>query len=198
MNKDLIKKYKAEFEHWLEDGKLLASVQTSIWTNCNDCAFNWVNPGSIEHIIINDKYVEFRKAQAEGKIIQYNTGIHPQTWWIDISNSSFSYAPEMYRVRPEKKFKVGDFVRRTGYTTIFKVNSICNEFLHANTSEHYSIENMELWEPKKGEWVIFNICDDSFSVARYITMENNMYSLENTPYLFDYVEPFLGTLPKTT
>ena len=93
MNKELIKKYKKEFDHWLNEGSLLARVITSDeddflytiwyevdnkalalgeWTsdylfNLTDIQTNYYKP----QFIINDEYSIYRKALIEGKIIQF-------------------------------------------------------------------------------------------------------------------------------
>ena len=80
MNKELIKKYKAEFEHWLNGGELLYSYidDKLLWKSMDEIDKNTYpvytrNPFQLsEHhiIIINDEYVEFRKALAEGKTVE--------------------------------------------------------------------------------------------------------------------------------
>ncbi len=123
MNKELIKKYKAEFEHWLNGGKLICLID-----NPNE---NWfqVLPNSqvfessytfpIKHIVINDEYVEFRKALAEGKTVQVNNLFNDA--WTDIITPKFTCRVEYYRIKPEEpQFKVGDFVRNTSSDIIFK------------------------------------------------------------------------------
>jgi hypothetical protein len=76
MNKELIKKYREEFNHWLDGGQLL--YRDTVWVDAN----NWTIDGRGEvfnkqhntdtlNIIIDDEYVELRKAQAGGAQIQY-------------------------------------------------------------------------------------------------------------------------------
>lgn len=80
MNKELIKKYKMAFEHWLNGGELLYSYidDKLLWKNIDEIDKNVYpiyrrNPFQISEyhiIIINDEYVEFRKALAEGKTVE--------------------------------------------------------------------------------------------------------------------------------
>jgi len=101
MNKELIKKYKKEFEYWLDGGKLLA------WYP--DASLGWINPDKSINIklwnqekaliIINDKYVEFRKALAEGKTIQY---LNVNGIWKDTEHTNFSLILKHYRIKPNK------------------------------------------------------------------------------------------------
>ena len=111
MNKALIKKYKAEFEHWMNGGKLLIKMSTG-WEPI-PLDYTWHLTGKL--IIINDEYVEFRKALAEGKIVEFK---HHQVgydeWEIVTPEHLFqSVVPgREYRIKPEEpKFKVGDIVQ---------------------------------------------------------------------------------------
>ena len=76
MIKELIKKYKPEFDHWMNGGTLLyrnfdyKKQEFNLWEVCGE-EFLWnVRPVKHPCIIINDEYVEFRKALAEGKIVE--------------------------------------------------------------------------------------------------------------------------------
>ena len=118
MNKELIKKYKAEFEHWLNGGELLYSYidDKLLWKSMDEIDKNMYpvytrNPFQLsEHhiIIINDEYVEFRKALAEGKTIQIaglNPKAHPTIYknsYVDMEGGLFDKAIELYRIKPEE------------------------------------------------------------------------------------------------
>lgn len=118
MNKELILKYKTEFDHWLNDKEVLACP---IKNKLNGYAVDWQPIGKNalwdnENIayIINDEYAELRKAKAEGKTIQFKPSIDSD--FKDINMSLDSYIKEYphfgvsrYRIKPEEpKFKVGD------------------------------------------------------------------------------------------
>ena len=118
MIKDLIRKYEAEFDHWMDDGKLQA------YYKIDDVPKWWTDEESINHggddnfsnilqisldandvlIVIDDAYVEFRKALAEGKIVEFK---HPQVgydeWEIVTPEHLFqSVVPgREYRIKPE-------------------------------------------------------------------------------------------------
>lgn len=86
MNKQLIITYFEEFDHWLNGGKLLAyykkdddpkwwTDEESISYGGNDNFSNIIEKSlSTDYVLIvmDDEYVEFRKALAEGKTLQYN------------------------------------------------------------------------------------------------------------------------------
>lgn len=130
MNKELILKYKREFEYWLNGGKIL--MHYGKWVPVGLDAKWEFFISELEKIgclgyIIDDEYVEFRKALAEGKTIQFNFGNsdpHKQDFpnvWKDLDLSigilSDRAHPENYRIKPEpeeSKFKVGDWVTAQG------------------------------------------------------------------------------------
>ena len=71
MNIELIKKYKAEFEHFLNGGKLLTRTKENfIWNDKINKDIMWNFEIEDIDIIINDDYSELRKALFEGKTIQ--------------------------------------------------------------------------------------------------------------------------------
>lgn len=72
MNKELIKKYKDEFDYWLDGGKLLHKDEFGNWENTRDI---WdLRTERIQAIVISDEFSVYRKALAEGKTVQYNFG----------------------------------------------------------------------------------------------------------------------------
>ena len=117
MNKELIKKYKAEFDHWLNGGELLYAYidGTFSWKNMNAIDKNIYpvytrNPFQIsEHhiIIINDEYVEFRKALSEGKIVEVATDYNDVDGyiWKSMEDKEFHHFNiEEIRIKPEEPF----------------------------------------------------------------------------------------------
>ena len=113
MNKELIKTYKAEFDYWLNGGKILyASYDldeknyTAWYELHHDCKWDHNNAYRFK-FIINDEYVEFRKALAEGKTIlmycKYD-GVPP--FWDDmtevIKSIGFVTTKDNYRIKPEE------------------------------------------------------------------------------------------------
>ena len=72
MNKQLINKYKNEFDYWLNGGELLLGYKSKVepieWKILVEDDWDYCTTKHI--IIINDKYVEFRKVIAENEIVQ--------------------------------------------------------------------------------------------------------------------------------
>ena len=218
MNKELIKKYKAEFDHWLNDGKLLHKDEFGNWENTRDI---WdLRSERIKAVVINDEFVEFSKALAEGKIVQYNFGNYginrkdfPNTWKdLDLSVGILAdrACPENYRIKPEEpKFKVGDWVvnKTSKQRIIKKVTSVYSDTVTVGDStvgiNVMLIKDCELWQPKPGEWCWFyqnkreiptlgnlKYFSDKDSFCAYSTPKASM----SVKY-FKHCEPFLGQLP---
>ena len=231
MNKELIKKYKAEFDHWLNGGELLYAYidDTFSWKNMNAIDKNIYpvyarNPFQISEyhiIIINDEFVEFRKALAEGEIVQYNFGNHginrkdfPDSW-KDLDQSIGILAdracPENYRIKPEEpKFKVGDWVvnKTSKQRIVKKVTSTYSDTVTVGDTEVginvMLINDLELWKPKKGEYCWFWNKGTTLTVLELLEVVedgNRKYfaAMPNIPHslggYYQYCEPFFGTLP---
>lgn len=222
MNKELIKKYKPEFEHWLNGGKLLIKLSTGWEPVPLDYAWHLTS----KLIIIDDEYVELRKALAEGKTIQVYDVIYQHLTdpkldtygWKDFKSftksSTFTHSPETYRIKPEEpKFKVGDWVRDG--KNIYK-------FIEPSSTYSYelSLNRCELWQPKLNDWCWFYDIPhyDMPVLQKFVTTIGDYYialndfnskhtNLESVPSFekgishsynkWKYCEPFLGTLPST-
>ena len=105
MNKELIKKYKAEFDHWLNGGELLYAYI--------DGTFSWKNMNAIDKniskvlIVINDEYATYRKALAEGKIVEVATDYNDVDGyiWKSMEDKEFHHFNiEEIRIKPEEPF----------------------------------------------------------------------------------------------
>lgn len=120
MNRELIKKYKKEFDYWLDnpDNLLFKSNidKESKWRKFDDSGDDWTwthHYNDKVQFIIDDEYVEFRKAIIEGKTIQYYDCVFQHELcvnldkydWIDLSiaTSSFTFSDKLkYRIKPEE------------------------------------------------------------------------------------------------
>lgn len=119
MNKELIKKYKKEFDYWVNDGTLLvADSYEKRWITLTKNVWLCETTKNLL-IIIDDEYVEFRKALAEGKTVQCNRsygefyGCLPV--WEDISIHILeNFSIEHLRIKQEKFFYKVDILCQNG------------------------------------------------------------------------------------
>ena len=204
MNKPLINKYKPEFDHWLNEGSVLINSDLGWCPIAKE--FTWSCNISVDALlVINDEYSEFRKALAEGKIIQINNS-KPENW-IDIDTDKLAnYNPSFLRIKPdEPKFKVGDFVRYA-YSTparALEINNINGNRHYFTNSKMSCLEHeLEPWTPVKGEWCWFyDNLDSKYShLAQFYGMnisEDNSLSTFMSSIItkWYYCEPFLNSLP---
>ena len=216
MNKQLINKYKLEFNHWLNEGSVLINSDLGWCPIATE--FTWSCNISVNALfVINDEYVELRKALAEGKIIQIYDAIYQHEYdpsldrfgWRDFksftASSSFSKTPDLYRIKPyEPKFKVGDFVtplNRDINCSIWQIDNIlsCNTLVSGSTM--LDPRTLQPWTPVKNEWCWFwDKCTPHRPTLRQYDIfpegygeENMFHDSEQNP--FDFCEPFLNSLP---
>lgn len=215
MNLETLKKYWNELEHYKNGGSLLARIwitddndgdeSYTIWykvgCECWDInkVFNYTLDYHKLQIIINDEYSIYRKALAEGKIIQINNS-NPETW-IDIDTDKLAnYNPSFLRIKPdEPKFKVGDFVtplnRNINYS-VWQIDKVlsCNTLVSGSTM--LDPRTIQLWMPVKGEWCWFY--DSKSNKCAVISQfkekwKNKFRSTTDTHWQF--CEPFLNSIP---
>lgn len=202
MNKELIKKYNKEFNHWLNGGNILARYSNldvnDIWTRIPLSKYGWNTENT--WFVIEDKYVEFRKALAEGKTVQCRQSFSKE--WKNVFYPRFDTLVENYRIKPEEpKFKVGDWVRDS-YGNIQLIERIlpCDRhkeniwFKHAGAA--FSTE-LKHWTPQPGEWCWFWDAHHTIPVIRRFKKEaDSEYpykAIDDVSY--ENCEPFIGTLP---
>ena len=116
MNKELIKKYKKEFDHWLYEGSLLMSDKNiKTWITLTNNTWNITEQYiDILLIVIDDEYVDLRKALIDGKTIQFYDVVKQHETnpsldvygWQDFKSfkpdSSFTFAVDRYRIKDIK------------------------------------------------------------------------------------------------
>ena len=166
MNKKVIKKYRDVFDWWLDGG--------SVWCKDND---KWQLAdviGWFSNVIYvqNDQYAEFRKAQADGKVIQCNIiegqseqehYAYKDSQWYAVEN--FKYASSHYRIKPdEPKFKVGDWAIGTEDHKIYQV-----------TRRDINCAYLKKWEPQEGDWVCFPVYVDGIEERYIVSKYTNNY-----------------------
>ena len=201
MNKELILKYKNEFDYWVNGGKILMHygkwVPVSLDAKWEFFIIDLEIIGSFGYII-DDKYVEFRKALAEGKTIQCNAregqndityAAFGHLWWVDVTE--FKYATNFYRIKPEEsKFKVDDYIYDIPYDKYYRITNILEDKVETETfrvcKSYINGTDYKLWKPKVGELVIMSAEDYSTGFTVTTWEENSKF----VPV------PFTGELPK--
>lgn len=71
LNKELILKYRSEFDHLVNGGTCLYKLQSDKWYQNAELIFtDYDYKDMVSVVIINDQYVDFREALANGKVIE--------------------------------------------------------------------------------------------------------------------------------
>ncbi len=224
MNKELIKTYFEEFKHWLSGGNVQVYYKKDDepkWLTDEECIeyeghdnFSHIMQNSLEPedvlIIINDKYATYRKALAEGKIVEVATDYNDVDGyiWKSMEDKEFHhFNVDEIRIKPEEpKFKVGDWlieIYSGSYAKVLEV--IKKDLLRVNLYDSNATITTEstdfiLWQPKLGEWCWFWDSDNFPPKLRQFKrlIPSNMYKYESCQGLvYLYCEPFLGKLPTT-
>jgi len=197
MNKEVIKKYKKEFDWWLNGGTVLLKTTEGAWQEkIND---HWQYKGPY---VINDEYTKFRKALAEGKTIQIKScGIGDDSDYVNLiftdNKPIEAFCVEDLRIKPdEPKFKVGDWAIHSLSMTIICITEL--NLLHGT-------EHLIPWQPQPGDWCWFWCSEYDKPIKQLAKFIRKDYSesqwtlevmLQDGDYAkFSYCEPFIGELP---
>lgn len=129
----------------------------------------------VKYIIINDEYVELRRALAEGKTVQYSPD-NCETW-LDLDSNAkinFRWPLQNYRINPEEQsIKIGDYLYDIQYNKYHRIENILDENVETSKFRIYksSINDYDyrIWIPKIGELVVIQLEDYStgFTVTRW-------------------------------
>ena len=221
MNKELIKKYKTEFDHWLNGGKVISKYTLiPTWSNCQSEDIWRIPDKNISKvlIVINDEYATYRKALAEGKIVEVATDYNDVDGyiWKSMEDKEFHYFNiNEIRIKPEEpKFKVGDWVvnKTSNQRIVKKITSTYDDAVTVGDTEVginvMLINDLELWQPKAGDWCWFWDYDNQPAIGKSNgvtpSSENCDFYMGNTshpyniPHLFQgfvFCEPYIGQLP---
>lgn len=218
MNKELINKYKAEFDHWLNDGSVLIKSDLGWCPIAKE--FHWSHNQPISSLlVINDEYVELRKALAEGKTIQYYDCVAYHSFdpkrdvydWKDFKSftqsSPFSKSVGCYRIKPIE-FKLGDYVKLTSTTHVasrtypswFQIDgkdiTLHDSYIYIEKGKHcFYFNELELWQPKPNEWCWFWDKPNSKygTLTKFHSLRRNKFKSDNCAWT--YCAPFIGKLP---
>ena len=194
MNLELIRKYEKEFLHMLYGGTLLFHSRYHGGWHTLPGDYQWDNDYGF---VINDEYVEFRKALADGKTIEERYYTPTDHWGKHLSG--FAISPKMLRIKPkEPEFKIGDYVRYIHANSpkpLQIVNINCERYYFENAKIILRLDEIEKWEPREGEVCIFWNNDSNTAVIaklRYI-VSTGTYRTEHSNW--DNCMPFTGALP---
>lgn len=177
MNIPLVKKYKKEFEHWLNSGSV---IKLSEKDGCTQLGARYEWNDEDEVFIINDKYIHLRVAAAEGKTIQVQrTSSADVRYWDDLNMTSSSDFENRelsdWRIKPVAS--VGEYAVDTRYDDVHKLveEKGVIKVLDLKTLEKYPFDERYYvkWKPKNGEYcIMLGEWDDSFTVQRYYIDQN--------------------------
>lgn len=202
MVKKRMELYRKEFDHWLNGGELLARTRKSYFLNKTVVTDWWLVDGinsnfSMENLlyeapnvevqfVINDKYVEFRKALADGKEVQ----VLIDNKWCTIKHSHEFLDNYTYRISPG--LEVGDWATYdNGYTDeLFEVKKMTKDGKVKYKHKILEATSLKKWVPKAGDWVIPKQVNGK--AGTYISgFEVRMWTNDDVYEC----EPFIGQLP---
>ncbi len=216
MNKELIKTYFEEFNHWLNGGNVQVYYKKDDepkWLTDEECIeyeghdnFSHIIQNSLEPedvlIIIDDEYIEFREAIAKGKAVEY---LDFKNEWRDLRENCRKLEGvclSRLRVKPEEpKFKVGDWVIHNGkYKQVTKAVDGYIDSLDNEVAVIMKEESLELWEPEDGKYfwykndlVRFHEIQANLGLLLESARGCSYYPAEKN--FEDYCEPYFGKLP---
>jgi len=194
VNKEQAEKHGDVIKWWLDN------IDKGVWTRLgNPKEWRISNHPSWDMAlpyVQNDEYAEFRKAQADGKVIQYD--YHSNNHWVDIKIANYcDFIPQRMRIKPdEPKFKVGDWVRTIGKLRDGECDSMVIGHIQSDmsirvfqTTKYYTSsigEHTELWQPQEGDVVIYpqKCCNGH---TNYII---DLY--ENVEHDYSKMMPYIG------
>lgn len=221
MNKELIKTYFEEFKHWLSGGNVQVYYKKDDepkWLTDEECIeyeghdnFSHIMQNSLEPedvlIIIDDSYSIYRKAMAEGQIVQEQDYFNKQ--WLDMKTDDFHGASDtryegVYRIKPDvPKFKAGDWVVHN--EVVKQVTKAVDGYIDSLDNEVAVImkeESLELWEPNEKEYfwykndlVKFHETQKNLGLLLESARGCSYYPAEKN--FEDFCEPYIGKLPSS-
>ena len=193
MNIELIKKYKTEFDHFLNEGDLLCrEINIKVPTDWYEFDNDWSWSVDELEIIINDEYSHLRKALCEGKTLEFKDPFKyeiPRWEKLNTKDPSYSfYYKNEYRIKPEEsEFKSGDFVINTSSNTVFKYEE---SMLKLDSSCCIK------WNPQAKELCWFTNDTDIENSAYLGEFHSlNGCSFKDNTGSWRYCEPFLNSKP---
>ena len=204
MRKETIIKYEKEFIAWCKGESVLLGTPTSmhdrnlIWREVKDLD-DWKPLDTV--YVLNDSYSIYRKALAEGKIIEY---LDFKNEWRDLKENCRRLEGVRLtelRIKPEHKFKKGDWVIHNGeYKRVTKAVDGYIDSLNNEVAVIMKEESLELWKPEDGKYfwykndlVRFHETQTNLGLLLESARGCSYYPAEKN--FEDYCEPFIGQLP---
>ncbi len=155
--------------------------------------------------IVDDEFAKIRMKYIDGIKIQSKVlwsddcpGLLTKGWrdWEgdpQIIDGSYNGAKEIYREAPVCMFSAGDWVFNNKHNAVFKADEAwTKERPGGNTCKTGCDEDFELWEPKVGEWIIYEIWIDKnttgYKIMKYVDSmrrHSGLAPLEFTRELMD-------------
>ena len=216
MRKETILNYEKEFLAWCKGESILLGAPASmhekplVWREVRD--FNDWKPLDTVYVL-NDSYSTYRKALAEGKIVEVATDYNDADGyiWKSMEDKEFHYFNiNEIRIKPEEpKFKVGDWVVEIHSTTKAQVlelfgNQIRVKFCYPDAIITTDSSDFIPWVPKKGECCWFWNKETTITILELLEIVedgNRKYfaAMPNIPHslggYYQYCEPYIGQLP---
>lgn len=200
MNIELIKKYKTEFDHFLNEGKLLTRTKSNfIWNDKINEDLMWDFEIQDIDIIIDDEYSELRKALCDGKTIQAYYKFNDT--WNDIIKPEFKDNVSNYRIKPEEpKFKIGNFVRyiNSNNNKALRINNInCGFYYFDDTGMSLRIDEMIKWNPNPKElcWFTNDTTELRAVLGQFDCMTHDNFYKATNGSSYSNCEPFINSKP---
>jgi hypothetical protein len=155
MNKQQAIDLKPILNHWANGGKIASIDHTKTKINNGDVEeLHWV---SLNYLVINDDYVEFRMALKRGETVQLKLNNEYQ----DIEkNYDFTHQYEQYRIKPKVDLswiKDGAYCRmiRNGQAYRIKYSEEKENFHIDGFDNYYNAKELSMstieWKPLKGD-----------------------------------------------
>ena len=207
MNIELIKKYKTEFDHFLNEGDLLCrEINIKVPTDWYEFDNDWSWSVDELEIIINDEYSHLRKALCEGKTLEFKDPFKyeiPRWEKLNTKDPSYSfYYKNEYRIKPkESEFKSGDFVRNIHRNTIHIVDRVIpmddiRSNIHVTPGGAYFDNELIKWDSQAGElcwfWSGNKLEEATLSKFHSYTKHGGFKTIYDS---YNHCEPFLNSKP---
>ncbi len=154
LKKEQYLKHKEVIDWWAKSDSL-------VW--CRDEHLDWYELDKplwdvAKNYVINDQFVEFRKALVDGKVVEQQCKYVLYNYEPIKGDFDHNFN---YRIKPDKpKFRVGDWIQHPD-NYVFQAE------------EHFipdcdGTEEHKLWEPTQGEWCVFKHNTEVYVIEKWV------------------------------